>query len=386
MFAAMTRWVRAAAWRGRLARAVLASFVALGCGQVLGVDGYTTAPPAGDDASTGIGQARLPLPATPDKGFVDGCTTCVERKCTTERAACKASSRCMALLKDHSGCKDPNCVFRARDEHEPSPAFDDYMACAFGSVAAGSPAAQCAVECNAGLNLACTQSYRWDPAAGSATLEVSVSSIAVPRQVDPLSVFQGESVAPCSAVARAGTPAGDQGCAEGDFRRLDGSGHAVIRVGNGQDSLGSATLAVRGPWEHVRVYHRPVPRDGRLDLSLLPRLAFDATLPILAGYDPSSAILSVYSYDCLGVPAPRSTFKLGSDSPAVRFYWLAYGLPDATASAGVMGGYINVPESPSLGVLGYAGGGDVPTRATVITARGWVTHLDVYPASALNAM
>ena len=387
----MTRWVRAAALTRRLTGGVLALVATLGCGPILGVDGYTTAPPPGDDASTGIGQARLSLPATPDPGFAAKCLDCVERECATERAACKASSRCMALLAEHSRCTDPNCIFRARDTHDPSPAFDDYMACAFGdSRVPGSRPTACRDECNVGRNLACTRAYAWDKAsAGRASVQVRVGTGALPSQELPLSYYAGDKASVCPSVP---------GLVCSPPTPLNAFGVAYVPAASPQAELsGGIVLLISGAREHVRVYHRPTIRSGSLDVNLAPRLVHDF---LLGGdpwvppntYDPSASIVELFAFDCLGVLAPGTRFNLqtpasagggGAAGPqAVPFYYsdnLAVEDPASTSGQGG-GGFYNVPAAFPIQVSVFSRVDDVLRwRATVQTEADWTTQVDLYP-------
>jgi hypothetical protein len=108
---------------------------ASGCGQILGLDGYSVAEPAPD--------TRLPLlPAHPDPDRVKKCEDCAQTSCKDQRDACLASEPCRELLSCHGRCSDPSCIVRCRDAHTESFLFDDYLACVFDaaySVPGGQP-------------------------------------------------------------------------------------------------------------------------------------------------------------------------------------------------------------------------------------------------------
>jgi hypothetical protein len=358
--------------------ALLGAVPALGCGQILGVEGYRTEGPAGGDAGTGTAQAVLPLlPATPDGKFRVGCEACARTRCATQYTACRESEPCRQLLACHGRCSDPSCIARCRDTHAESFRFDDYLGCVFGgdyNVHDG-PLPLCAGECGAGQNWGCAGVFHWDnsdyQSRETITLRFIDASTAAPG---PLSTFAGAEAAPCGTRVQAGAFGGDQECFP--WTPVDGQGRAtIVRVGTQRTQI----VAVRGGGQAARAYYQEAVRTN---VPLLNRVAFDLTLSSRADYDSRAPLVSFQVYDCLSNPAVGTRVELG-DPGAVRFYWTGWGLPDSTVETGNFGGFINVHASPTIKISAYLEGGMNPVSSKTILAAGdWVTSVMLPPRSA----
>jgi hypothetical protein len=374
---------------GRASLLGVAMTLAIGCGQIIGADAYAVAAP---DAAADPGDVALPLlPVRPDPAYERSCEACVEVQCDEERAACRESERCRALLDCHGRCSDPDCVFRCRDTEPESVRFEEYLACAFGDFRGGASysvsGSRCPYDCNAGANWACAENFRWTAEQpGTIELDVTVRLSEARTSSGALDSWRFATIAGCEeGVVTAGGElvTGDRGCDAGVS--FDVEGHARLTLGRRRSAF-----VLRGgvtDEDRVRIYNRLVPRSGRLDLDAFTFSMWKVWLPPLLAstgheVDPELGTVMFGNRDCTGGPATaRVEVEATADATPVRYYWTSYADPDMAALAWSSGGFSNVPPGADVVLAAYHPvDGRLLARRRVLVAPGWLTQVTLFPA------
>jgi hypothetical protein len=362
---------------------VVAGALLTSCGLILGVDQYQVASEPEPDAGA---EARLPLlPALPDADRVSRCEACAQQHCGAERQACLESERCTAMLRCHGECSDPSCMFRCRDTEPASATFEEYFACVFGPfdrLPGIVPSPACPEKCGAGANWGCAHEYAWDRRGpGEATVQVRVRLLSTRSSVPGLDLLRHVDVAPCQeqAVAREHEASCDAPVP------VDPNGTATLRLRD-RRAVFSVTGGLVGD-EQIRIYDRPVPRSGVLDL-----WAFTATtrhttfewLPTqgIEGLGPDERLVSFMTRDCTGVAAATGvTLEQAGGTRPVRFYWVNYGVANLVAEVGVSGGFVRTSAGPSVLRARDPRTDRLVSEYPVDVVAGWDTIVTLYPAA-----
>jgi hypothetical protein len=350
--------------------------VCLACGEILGADAYRVA--EGTEPDGAPAAAALPLlPALPDEAFRDRCTECAADQCDAYRQACLESERCTALLRCHGACSDPNCLYRCRDTLPESATFEDYYGCVFGSFEDLSnrvPDPACPAECNVGANWECAGQYDWDAEEPEVRVDVQVHNVAAPTRGDGANLMRHIDIAACDEL-----PSGGEHGSCDPWQAVDEAGVASLTLRRRRSAF--ETRGGLAGEDRNRIYGRPLPRPGRLDLRVTRSYFRDVTLPLLlptVDVDPEKGTISFRAFDCVGVTAPV-TVEISVEGPT-GIYFPAYGESTTDPTPAPSGHFVNVPAGRDITVNARrpADGSEI-SRRTVIVKSGHTTAVMLLP-------